>query len=61
MDSTNVDYKEGHHSDFIVYLFSSEPKEKGSIQLELPLDSTSKNKHHHVFEQLEDVLFLHKQ
>ena len=52
MDSTNVDYKEGQHSDFIEYLFSSEPKEKGSIQLELPLDSTSKNKYHHIFEQL---------
>ena len=47
-----IDYKEGDHSEFIDYLFSSEPKPKDSIQLELPNDDETKNIYHHIFEQL---------
>ena len=47
-----IDYKEGHHDEFIHYLFSSEPKPKDSIQLELPNDDETKNIYHHIFEQL---------
>ena len=34
MSETKTDYKEGDHSQFIEYLFSQEPKDKGAIQLE---------------------------
>ena len=33
MSETKTDYKEGDHSQFIEYLFSQEPKDKGAIQL----------------------------
>ena len=32
-----IDYKEGDHDEFVKYLFSDSPKEKGIITLELPL------------------------
>lgn len=48
----SIDYKEGEHSDFINYLFSDSPKEKGCITLELPLLEKDKNIGLHVFEQL---------
>jgi hypothetical protein len=47
-----IDYKEGNHNEFIHYLFSSEPKPRDTIQLELPNDDETKNIYHHVFEQL---------
>lgn len=45
-------YKEGDHKDFINYLFSNSPKEKGEIKLELPLNKPDKNLGLHEFEQL---------
>ena len=51
--SDNIEYKEGNHSEFISYLFSNNPKPKGSICLELPLiDNQNKNLGLHIFEQL---------
>jgi len=38
--------------DFIVYMFSSDPKPKDSIQLECPDIPDNKNTHLHIFEQL---------
>ena len=51
-DKIETEYKEGSHSEFIQYLFSAEPKEKGIITLELPLSEPNKNIGLHVFEQL---------
>jgi len=53
--NTESEYKEGDHNEFIHYLFSDSPKEKGEISLELPLPEGSekcKNIGLHVFEQL---------
>ena len=53
--NTSPEYKEGHHEEFIQYLFSDSPKEKGEISLELPLPEGSekcKNIGLHLFEQL---------
>ena len=50
--SQETEYKEGNHNEFIQYLFSDSPKEKGMIELELPLLDTNKNKGLHIFEQL---------
>ena len=50
-----TEYKEGHHGEFIQYLFSDSPKEKGQITIELPLPEGSekcKNIGLHIFEQL---------
>ena len=47
-----MEYKEGSHSDFIEYLFSKEPKDKDSIQLESPPIDPDKNMGLHIFEQL---------
>ena len=52
MDKENTEYKEGSHSEFINYLFSTSPKEKGEIQLESPPLDPHKNKGLHNFEQL---------
>ena len=49
-DST--EYKEGDHSEFIVYLFSSEPKPRNTIVLESPPLDPHKNRGLHIFEQL---------
>ena len=46
------DYKEGDHDNFVQYLYSSEPKEPGSIQLELPCSEENKSQSLHIFEQL---------
>ena len=46
------DYKEGNHDNFVQYLYSSEPKEQGSIQLELPCSEENKSQSLHIFEQL---------
>ena len=48
----DVDVYEGNHDEFIKYLYSSNPKEKGIIKLELPLEDENKNINLHVFEQL---------
>lgn len=48
----NTEYKEGDHADFINYLFSNSPKEKGAVKLELPLNTPGKNLGLHEFEQL---------
>jgi hypothetical protein len=53
--NTEPEYKEGQHEEFIQYLFSDSPKEKGEILLELPLPEGSekcKNIGLHLFEQL---------
>jgi len=50
--NNNTEYKEGDHDDFIVYLFSDSPKEKGTVKLELPLIEKDKNLGLHEFEQL---------
>tara|TARA_B110000971_G_C20020832_1_gene506260 strand:- start:739 stop:1233 length:495 start_codon:yes stop_codon:yes gene_type:complete len=50
-----TDYREGDHDEFVKYLFSDSPKEKGLITLELPLPEGSekcKNIGLHEFEQL---------
>ena len=49
------EYKEGHHKEFIQYIFSDSPKEPGEVKLELPLPEGSekcKNIGLHLFEQL---------
>ena len=48
----NPDYKEGSHSQFIEYLFSDSPKDKGVIQLESTYIEPGKNIGLHTFEQL---------
>ena len=48
----NTIFKEGSHDDFIQYLFSDSPKEKGEVKLELPMIDTNKNIGLHEFEQL---------
>ena len=52
MSETKTDYKEGDHSQFIEYLFSDSPKDKGAIQLESTYIEPSKNIGLHTFEQL---------
>ena len=52
MAEKNTDYKEGSHSEFIEYLFSDSPKDKGSIQLESTYIEPGKNIGLHTFEQL---------
>ena len=52
MSETETDYKEGDHSQFIEYLFSQEPKDKGAIQLESTYIEPGKNIGLHTFEQL---------
>ena len=47
-----TEYKEGSHQEFINYLFSDSPKEKGIIVLESPLEEELKNINLHIFEQL---------
>ena len=44
--------EEEHPDDFLVYMFGSEPKPEGSIQLECPDIPDGKNTHLHIFEQL---------
>ena len=50
--NSDTEYKEGDHQDFINYLFSDSPKEKGEVKLELPLNQRDKNLGLHEFEQL---------
>ena len=50
--NTDTEYKEGEHQDFINYLFSHSPKERGEVKLELPLNEPNKNLGLHEFEQL---------
>ena len=52
MEQTKTYYKEGCHSEFIEYLFSDSPKDKGSIQLESTYVEPGKNIGLHTFEQL---------
>jgi len=52
MNNSETDYKEGDHSQFIQYLYSSEPRDKGSIQLESTYIEPGKNIGLHTFEQL---------
>jgi len=52
MSETKTDYKEGDHSQFIEYLFSDSPKDKGGIQLESTYIEPGKNIGLHTFEQL---------
>lgn len=47
-----TEFKEGDHQSFINYLYSCEPREIGSIQLESPLLDDDKNINLHTFEQL---------
>ena len=50
--NNDTEYKEGDHNDFINYLFSDSPREKGEVKLELPLNERDKNLGLHEFEQL---------
>ena len=50
--NNDIDIHEGDHNEFIKYLYSCNPKEKGTIKLELPLEDQTKNVNLHVFEQL---------
>lgn len=50
--NSDTEYKEGDHNDFINYLFSDSPREKGEVKLELPLNERGKNLGLHEFEQL---------
>ena len=53
--NSEPEYKEGHHEEFIQYIFSDSPKEKGEIKLELPLPEghiKCKNIGLHEFEQM---------
>lgn len=50
--NSDTEYKEGDHQDFINYLFSDSPREKGEVKLELPLNIPGKNLGLHEFEQL---------
>lgn len=52
MNNSETDYKEGDHSQFIQYLYCSEPRDKGSIQLESTYIEPGKNIGLHTFEQL---------
>jgi len=52
MNNSETDYKEGDHLQFIQYLYSSEPRDKGSIQLESTYIEPGKNIGLHTFEQL---------
>ena len=54
--NTDTVFKEGDHQDFINYLFSHSPKEKGEVKLELPLNEPGKNLGLHEFEQLLMIL-----
>ena len=54
--NTDTVFKEGDHQDFITYLFSHSPKEKGEVKLELPMNEPSKNLGLHEFEQLLMIL-----
>ena len=47
-----IDYEEGSHQQFIQYLYSSEPRDKGAIQLESTYIEPGKNIGLHTFEQL---------
>ena len=47
-----IDYEEGSHQQFIQYLYSSEPRDKGVIQLESTYIEPGKNIGLHTFEQL---------
>lgn len=51
-DSVKTEIKEGSHDEFIHFLFGQEPKEKDSIQLEIPDIPKDKNVHLHIYEQL---------
>ena len=52
MDGPKTHYEEGNHEEFLDYLYSSEPKPKGTITLESPLEDPFKNVGLHTFEQL---------
>ena len=47
-----IDYEEGSHQQFIQYLYSSEPRDRGMIQLESTYIEPGKNIGLHTFEQL---------
>ena len=51
-NSVKIEIKEGSHDEFIRFLFGQEPKEKDSIQLEIPDIPKDKNVHLHIYEQL---------
>ena len=51
-NSVKTEIKEGSHDEFIHFLFGQEPKEKDSIQLEIPDIPKDKNIHLHIYEQL---------
>ena len=47
-----TEYREGNHNEFIRYLYSNNPKEKGEIKLESSYIEPGKNLGLHIFEQL---------
>lgn len=51
-----TEYREGNHNEFIRYLYSNNPKEKGEIKLESSYIEPGKNLGLHIFEQLLMIL-----
>ena len=51
-DSVKTELKKPINDEFIHFLFGQEPKEKDSIQLEIPDIPKDKNVHLHIYEQL---------
>ena len=54
-----IDYDEGSHQQFIQYLYSSEPRDRGMIQLESTYIEEGKNLGLHTFEQLLMIVDAH--
>ena len=50
--SDPIEYQEGDHSDFIIYLFNQDPKPRNTIALESPPLDPNKHLSLHIFEQL---------
>jgi hypothetical protein len=52
MAQENIEYEEGNHLEFINFLYSREPRNRGEIQLESNYIEPGKNIGLHIFEQL---------
>ena len=52
MENEDTEYKTGDHESFIEYVFTTNPKPKNTIKLELDPPNPGNNFNKHVFEQL---------
>ena len=52
MENEDTEYKTGDHNSFIEYVFTTNPKPKNTIKLELDPPNPANNFNKHVFEQL---------